>query len=475
MKKKLISCFCIMAIVGSLMGTSCGVEPSVSGGSTAIEQEPAKWFMSKTAEYTESEKGVPLPVYTHYYDQLGGPDVMPIGTYSGPPRDFLTDERFLEFQEVGFNFFTSSFGTTDWASTQKIFELSDKYGFGIFADNNSIGGRAQTSTITAEKIDERVQNYLGYDSFLGVFLVDEPTGKLCEEYKNTLTAWRESKYASNYDMYYNALPDYAAATSLSGTEEHYTYEQYMRKYIEELDADYFSYDYYPFGFNEAISDGYFGNLAVVRNVCQEYEIPFWVFGQCGFDFGWKVGINAPNEGQFIWGINTALAYGAKGVQYFVLNQPSLFVNQEDEWGATRAGMYGIYGNKNEWWYYAKKANTFIKNVDHVLMNSAHMGVIFHGNSPIKKTDVIETITEERFRQMTSVQGDDALVGCFDYYGGTALLVVNNNVKKKDAKITLTFDDIYGYEVYQRDTVTDIAGNALQLRLDKGEAALVVLK
>jgi hypothetical protein len=276
-------------------------------------------------------------------------------------------------------------------------------------------------------------------------------------------------------MYYNALPDYATGTQLSGNSTPITYEEYVRTYIEEMRADYFSYDYYPFGFNEGISDGYFGNLAVVRNICQEYEIPFWVFGQCGFDFGWQVGINAPNEGQFIWGINTALAYGAKGVQYFVLNQPTGFINENDPWAATRAGMYGIYGNKNQWWYYAKKANAFIKNVDHVLMNSAHVGVIFHGDSPIKKTDGLERIEQENFRQMTSVQGDDALIGCFDYYGGTALLLVNNNVKKKDAKIILTFDDIYGYEVYQRDTQTEIAGNALQLRLDQGEAALVVLK
>ena len=476
MKKSWISWFCIVAILGSLLGASCGAEPSVSGGSTAIEQNDGKWFMSKTAEYKETEKGTPLPVYTRYYDQLGGADVMPIGTYSGPTFDFLTEERFLEFKEVGFNIFTNSFSfNQNWESAEKLFELSNKHGFGVFANDSSIGDKAQANVITSQKIDERIQKYLQYESFLGVYLVDEPNAKGCVDYGKIMEQWKQSNIASNYDMYYNALPDYATGTQLSGNSTPITYEEYVRTYIEEMRADYFSYDYYPFGFNEGIADGYFGNLAVVRNICQEYEIPFWVFGQCGFDFGWQVGINAPNEGQFIWGINTALAYGAKGVQYFVLNQPTGFINENDPWAATRAGMYGIYGNKNQWWYYAKKANAFIKNVDHVLMNSAHVGVIFHGDSPIKKTDGLERIEQENFRQMTSVQGDDALIGCFDYYGGTALLLVNNNVKKKDAKIILTFDDIYGYEVYQRDTQTEIAGNALQLRLDQGEAALVVLK
>ena len=81
---------------------------------------------------------------------------------------------------------------------------------------------------------------------------------------------------------------------------------------------------------------------------------------------------------------------------------------------------------------------------------------------------------KQFRQLTGVSGDDCIIGCFDYKGGTALYVVNYSRKEK-ADITLSFDkDNYRYSVIQRGQSTDVVGGRMTLTLDAGEAALVVL-
>lgn len=475
MKKRLISWLCVLTTVCSFMGVGSG-----------CNKQP-KWFMSTTAKYTETEKEVPLPVYARTYEFLGGSDVMPIGTYSGPAPErtvdgkkvdsFLTDEKFELIKEAGINFFASTVdGAQDWKNMQLLLELSERHGFGVFATDTSIRGASQGMTMTTERLNERVQKYLNYDSFLGAELLDEPSASILQDLGKTMKAWKNSTLLTGRDLYYNALPDYAGGEGLSGTSTPITYEEYVRQYIEVLGADYFSYDYYPFQNWGILTQTYYDNLSVARNLSEEYQIPFWTFVQCGGDWGYGWTECIPDTiGKFLWNVNTCLAYGAKGMQYFTLNQYPGFLNINDSLSATRSGMFGAFGNINRWYYFAKEANTWIQFIDHILMNAANAGVIFHGKSPTKASTGKEVLVDGTFRQLTSVQGDDSLVGCFDYFGSTMLMVVNNSIKKDNAKVILTFDDVYGYEIYQRDTVTDIAGNALQLKLDVGEAAIVILK
>ena len=80
-----------------------------------------------------------------------------------------------------------------------------------------------------------------------------------------------------------------------------------------------------------------------------------------------------------------------------------------------------------------------------------------------------------YRELTSVAGDDCIVGCFNYKGGTALYIVNYSRTSK-ADVQLNFDrDDYLYEVIQRAESTKVVGGSIPLRLDCGEGALIVLK
>ena len=93
---------------------------------------------------------------------------------------------------------------------------------------------------------------------------------------------------------------------------------------------------------------------------------------------------------------------------------------------------------------------------------------------LSKTGAVNT-----YDSVASVTGTKALVGCFDYYGKEAYMVVNTTPDVggtgSSQTITLNFDGTQSY------TYTNMAceetmgsGNSLALTVGAGEAVLVVL-
>ena len=113
------------------------------------------------------------------------------------------------------------------------------------------------------------------------------------------------------------------------------------------------------------------------------------------------------------------------------------------------------------------------------MHSSSEKILVHGDKAIdaiitagKPTDDI--VAAGDYRQLKSVSGDDAIVGCFNYKGKTALYVVNYSRTAK-ANVNLSFDkNNYRYTVIQRGETADVVGGQIPLTLDAGEGALIVL-
>ena len=268
--------------------------------------------------------------------------------------------------------------------------------------------------------------------------------------------------------------------SYSGDSSAMNYEEYLRAYLEKVSTKFLSYDHYPFKQqNDGITkSSYFNNLSIVRKLANEYKIPFWVFVQAGGqheEYEIETKPVFPNEAELLWNVNTCLAYGAKSIQYFTFLQPLQFTYAPN--GArdyTRNGMIGAMGNINQWYYYVQKANKQVAAVDHVLMNSASMGIIKGGEVADACILGDEVIESGSFRELQKVVADDYIIGCFDYYGGTALYVVNNSVTEKN-DIELHFSDKYGYDIIQRGNKYSVAAKTVTLTLEKGEGVLVTLK
>ena len=140
------------------------------------------------------------------------------------------------------------------------------------------------------------------------------------------------------------------------------------------------------------------------------------------------------------------------------------------------GLIGTNGKKTQWWYYCKKFTTQVQAVDHILMNSASMGFIPHGEEALGLCSGIEgeDVVLDSFRELKKISGDSCFVGCYDYLGGSAYFVTNASRNNK-ATVNLTFDDKYCYDVIQRGKAVTVVGTSMDILLQPGEAVMVALR
>lgn len=478
-KKKLISVGLSACLLFCLSG--CG-----SKGLSLIEE----------GDYQPSNVRETKDVYAISYDIIGGQDVMPIGAFHGPYTasssingqafpDYVSDEFFQLIDACGVNLlvYPHEFYNSNPSSVTKALELAEKYDMGYFVMHSYFNTVINTKSIDMDEFKSIISLFTSYDSFAGIHMVDEPTTVKFEG----MSVLNNSFYELGLEglhTYANLYPTYDPEIDYTGdTEADITYEEYVDRYIREVQPKFVSYDHYVFesydGSYRSNVTCYFRNLSVIRKKAEDYKMPFWVYVQAGGhwnDRAEEIPIieHFPNESEFIWNVSTQLAYGAKGVQYFPLFQPQQFGMAEDgEWDFGRNGLIGTFGNLNQWYFFAQKANRHIESVDHVLMNATNEGVIAAGDAADDVGDLPECITSGKYYELQNVSGD-ALVGCFNYFGRTALYVVNYSMTDKQ-KIKLTFNGNYGYEVTQRTETVEVAGNEIPLTLEAGEGALIVLK
>lgn len=513
-KKKTIALFLSMCVSLSVLSSCKKGQDSVS---ISVYTEGMK--------YTETTKGTASPVYAISYEIMGGEEVMPIGGFYAPFTsggsldghtlpNFVSEEYYQKIADCGINMFVYSIdrwnegGDKYNTNLVKALDLCEEFGIGYFVDAWWTRGQLGSQTedypledmiMTSDgenKELEALVNEISADGnrkgFIGMLSFDEPfTAQL-----DNLGVFSDAFYGlettkkNGYDLYLNARGYWAGVDNFWGYSDPMEFDDYIRQFFDEVKPRMLSVTQYPFtsaNTPEANITALLTNqLQVAREYSKEYNIPFWRMMQAGGQWNdaaaWIDTVDPyPSEGEMLFDVNMSLAYGAKAIQYFPLIQPQYFANQTGGTYdfANRNGLIGADGNLTRWYYYAQRANKQVQAVDHVLMKAANEGVIVHGKDA---TRVIVTNGEQRntilkentFRQLTSVEGDDCIIGCFDYKGGTALYVVNYSRTEK-AEVTLRFDKSdYLYEVIQRAQSGKFVGNAVPLKLDAGEGALIVL-
>ncbi|MBQ6921502.1 MAG: hypothetical protein IJQ66_00285 [Clostridia bacterium] len=446
--------------------------------------------------YIESKKEEPIPVYTIKW----GKDldsVMPICGFIGPAEDVVfdgyklpttvTDEVYKKIADCGVNLITDQnvIYEKDREGTIKKLELAGKYGIKYFVKSTTAFklefyvDRANVGTV--DDMKEIIQELSRYDAFAGLFGRDEPTtdmfGVMEDGFGNFYAAKEE--LGEEYDhlqFYFNLFPTTSASALSNGKDLSVTWEEYVDKYLN-LTADkhsptWFSFDMYPFVGQAGAYSTWFNHLETMNQKAKEYGVAWQGCVQAGYYGAFLEGQRDPTEGEMNWDVNTMIAFGAKGIDYYPLVMPLECLakaNLEEDVG--KDALITKYGNTTKYYYYAQKINKQLHACEKVLMNAAQVGVIMNGQSPCKLS---KTAALTSFRQLKKVSGDDAIVGCFDYKGGTALYVVNNSLSDS-GKITLDFDGKYGYDVVQRGNVYSLVGSEFSLNLQAGESAFVVLR
>lgn len=472
-------------------------------------------------------KNDPEPYYALSYEVMAregekADEVMPIGGFYCPYAsggsidghqlpDFLTDKVFQQLEDCGINLFVYSIDTWDSnggnnRSVELSLELAEKHHIGEFVNSGYVQAQLgeHTRPVAVENMDVKVgeKNQTLVDlvnaiskngkrkSFLGFHAMDEAFENQLPSLGVFSQCFEELENRGDYQLFFNSLGSWEGEFNFFGYGSPMTYADYTKQFFELAKPKMLSATQYPFTSastsEKQLTTLLFDQLALYRNVANQYHVPQWRMLQAGGQWNdeqnWIASVAPyPSEGELLFDVNVSLAYGAKAIQYFPLIQPIYFAYQT---GKTydfenRSGLIGADGNLTRWYYYAKRANTQIRAIDHVLMKSANKGILVHGKTAneiiVENGKPLDSVIPgESYRELRSIEGDDCVIGCFDYQGGSAYYAVNYSRDKK-AEVNLTFDSKdYAYTVTQRGISSKVVGNYVPLRLDAGEAALIVL-
>lgn len=468
------------------------------------------------------------------YDPLDTSKRMEIAGYYGPIQDkTITEAAYKKIQEAGITKIVYN-GENDFSDNEvnryRIYRqlaYAQKYGLTMTVyDSRLITAVMNGTTLTSEFVANAVKSYKDYQSFDSVFLFDEadgtnyggdkkdetkPTIAQCETLASVLKDLGVECFGTLHKFVEKKETNsWTGSVSTIECVNEYNYTKYLEEYISKVGGNYLTYDYYPFQQSEidagnvgngvGNSANYFKNLAMTRYNALKNSKQFVTFIQAGDGFGNTTGTShLVTKGEMLWNANTSLAFGAKGLDYFLLIQHQAFANSN---GEESSGLLQTDGTtENAWYGYAKEFNKHVQAIDEVLMQATSAAIMStSGYAQTQVTEVVGTIegkenkyswTDKKtvattgiltsYNNATVTSNDStygALTGCFEVIGGKykgkhALYIVNFNPENSNM-ITVNFTGGATTATYiMNGEITTETGTSVSKTLGAGEAVLVV--
>lgn len=327
---------------------------------------------------------------TETVKQKGLTDDFIIMAYSGPPLREVSLERYREIANAGIEYLVPGNGTFNSRQNLKAMELGKKCGVKIIPVDIRLFPFALKPDVSIDTviINEVINTYKDNPAFAGYVIKDEPHANMFPALEAISDFIRKKDPA--HEPLINLFPSYGTLTQLGFDD----YREYISSYVKEVKPKLLSYDYYPFR-NEGITmtDGWFNDLSVVRDESKKANIPFMVFIQSE---GILEGLRVPDRSEILWQVNTALAYGARGVGWFSYWTPEPdqgFVQKEDAAPPVVEhhyhAMIDTSGNRTEIYDYVKEANAYLKKAgkgllgwDNTAVARFKAGKLVEGSSPV---------------------------------------------------------------------------------------------
>ncbi len=371
-------------------------------------------------------------------------DRIAIGFWVDPPADAQMDARYAEIAEANFTFVLGGFGASTAANAVRQIELCEKHGLKAVVAMAGLPA-AQLPTGPA---------------CWGYHLVDEPVAGTFPDLGKLVDGIRQARPGKL--AYINLFPDYASTPAL-GTK---TYDEYVQRFIKEVNPDVLSMDHYPmFRPGADGREAYCRNLEVMRRESLAAGIPFWNFFNT-MPFGPH---SDPTEAQLRWQIYTSLAYGAKGVMYFCYWTPK--GGEFPKGGAILTAQ----GKRTRHYEEAKRINAAVKHLGPTLMKLTSKRV-YQANAKSDPKTALEGCP------IRSLNDGDYRIGVFHHADGRRAVLLTNDHFAYSAWPTVVFDTdaskvvevspATGQEAPVIDGSPDMPG--LQLSLDAGEGRLFLL-
>ncbi len=160
-----------------------------------------------------------------------------------------------------------------------------------------------------ERFAGLVGNIGNHPAVYGYFLCDEPTTAAFPAISKMTDIIRE--LAPGREWYVDILPNYATPNQLKAA----SYQEYVDRFIAECKPTVLRFNFYCLYENsEKIRPGYWKNLKTVRAAALKNGIDFRVCVGCTAHFNHPV----YTRDMLMFQVLMALAYGAKGIEYFQL-------------------------------------------------------------------------------------------------------------------------------------------------------------
>ncbi len=410
---------------------------------------------------------------------------------------FVNKANFQRYKDAGFNILSGLYEKeslqTPNPDVHKSMDLCAEMGLTYFVcDNNFRCGEDYTveTPMTTQQALEIMQQkwYLNEPAFGGIAVKDEPEWTNFAQMGSVSEALKQ--LTDGKVVYTNLFPQYASSNQLGyngGTSSSWTeYDDYVTKFMEIVQPDILAYDYYVFmrkgatlanasgssniinqGASEVNVDNYYRSLSYFRNMSKKYNTPFWVTVAA---YNHRHG-NHYTQKQTEWTVNTSLAYGAKGIQYYTYWATNVGGTTYEDWvNQNQKGLVSLNGTAHDTYYRVQKINQNIKTVDHVLMRATHKGVMQYGNQAIK---LVPEDTLYGYGLLNNITGGDAFVGCFELDGKQVYYIVNNSINAGVQTLKADFVDKVNVRLTNLNGVSTYSNTySVGFNLSGGEAILL---
>lgn len=365
------------------------------------------------------------------YRNPAGKEFPILAWYSVLGDDELTPERYAELREAGINI---SFSRVDHNSQiDKALKACEGSGVKLIL----------TSYELVDSTAATVARYKDNPNVAGYFLQDEPVVAAFAP----LRRFRDRVYAADSTRlpYLNLFPSIVNPADLGVT----TYEEYVQRFIDEVDIPMVSYDFYPIVNVDGrifVRDTFFENLEIVSRVAKANSRVFWAFclaTQHG-PYPLPTAVHMRHEAF------SALAYGAQGIQYFTYWTP--YSKHSETWDYRNAPIDET-GHRSSVWYLMRDLNREIQSLAWVFLGSENLGTWHTGAELPKGTRRLDTLPE-KFQELEA-DGQGVLVSRLKNGKNNFLMIVNRDIDRSQ-NITLRKDKDVRRVMPDGSTVKDAA-------------------
>ncbi len=324
-------------------------------------------------------------------------------------EDYRTVERYIEYQECGFNVFlmqfTGRYCGEEWegcdaklcmdrgyeAGLKKAI-IVDKRIYEMCKDKYGVVGEGKRFA-SEEELDEFLRDcmkpYKDHPIFYGIQLLDEPK---YDELKTIGQIYRGLKRIDpNMFVQCNLLP----LCGVANGENFFPYEgdyienwkKSLEIYLDETGGDYILFDSYPIAnqwWDSHLGRTYIKGLQVASQVCKERGVKFYIVAQTfGMTnrFGQYYHI-MPNESQIRWQINLCLAFGVKQFAYFTYWTKQTNGTKTELFHDGQA-MMTRDGKRTETWYQMQQIHKEMQKFAPVILNFEYVADRYFLKVPFK--------------------------------------------------------------------------------------------